>query len=391
MGSLQKPRAAIVQHFFPHYRRAVIETLARSERVAFTFLGDDHEYLRSIEPAQLSSAVAFEIAPTHHLWGPFMWQWRAITIAFDARFDTVVFHPVPHWPCTWLGAALSRLMGKRVVFWGQGMLAPPRGLNGLIRRALNALPHAHLLYGHRAKQILMTLGWAPERLQVIYNSLDLEAQQRARANVSAERILAVRGELFGDESTPIVACPSRLITMRKLDQLIQAVAVLRSGGCPAAIVLIGDGPARDALAILAGELGVPVHFEGACYDEARIAELLMASSVVASPGRTGLTVMHGLAYGVPVVSHDDPDDQAPEGEAIIPGVTGSTFVKDNAQSLASALAPWLKRGGVDPATKAACIGIIERFWNPDYQRRAIERIVCGQSADDLFDARATES
>jgi hypothetical protein len=30
---------------------------------------------------------------------------------------------------------------------------------------------------------------------------------------------------------------------------------------------------------------------------------------------------------------------------------------------------------------------MDRFWNPTYQRRAIERAVCGEFADDLFDVR----
>jgi hypothetical protein len=31
--------------------------------------------------------------------------------------------------------------------------------------------------------------------------------------------------------------------------------------------------------------------------------------------------------------------------------------------------------------------LLERFWNPEYQRRAIERAVLGLEADDLFDAK----
>jgi hypothetical protein len=41
----------------------------------------------------------------------------------------------------------------------------------------------------------------------------------------------------------------------------------------------------------------------------------------------------------------------------------------------------------DPATAAACRSVVERFWNPGYQRCAIERAVLGQPADDLFDRR----
>jgi len=382
-----RPRVAVVYHFFPHYRRAVVEALAGSTVAEFTFIGDDHEYLGSVEPAALGPDVRFELAPTHRLGGTFMWQWKAFTIAFDRRFDTLIFHPVPHWPCTWMGAIAARLMGKRVLFWGQALLAPPRGLNGFVRRALNALPHEHLLYGRRAKALLMQLGWDASKLHVIHNSLDFVRQSALRGTIDHDRLVKVREELFGDATVPVVACPSRLIAMRRLDLLIDALAQLAARGRRAHVLLIGDGPERARLEALASELGVRAHFEGACYDEARLAELIMASNVVASPGRVGLTVIHALTYGVPVVSHSDPSDQAPEWEAIVPGVSGGYFEPGSVEALADALDPWLARPMDDPATASACRSVVERFWNPGYQRWAIERAVLGRPADDLFDRR----
>lgn len=377
-----RPSVAVVQHFYPHYRRAVLEALAASEVAEFTFIGDDHEYLRSIEPATLGPGVRFELAPTHRMGGPFMWQWRAFTIAFDRRFDTIIFHPVPHWPCTWLGAIAARVMGKRVLFWGHGWLSKPRGSKGLARRLLLGLPHGHLLYGRIAKGHGVALGWDPAVLHVLHNSLDLAQQQEVRASLTPADRSRVRTALFGDASLPVVNCTSRMIPMRKLDQLVRAMALLRERGRPAALLLVGDGPERGALERLASDLMVPTRFEGACYDERRIAERLWASNVTVVPGRVGLTAIHSLAYGVPVVSHDDPDDQAPEWEAILPGVTGAHFRKDSIESLADAIEPWIVLAEPPASVRQACIGLIERSWNPGFQRTVIERAVCGAPADD---------
>jgi hypothetical protein len=139
--------------------------------------------------------------------------------------------------------------------------------------------------------------------------------------------------------------------------------------------------------VQAKRLGVRVHFEGACYDEARLGALIMSSNVTVSPGKTGLTAVHSIGYGIPVVSHDDPDDQGPEYEAIIPGRTGSLYRRGDVASLAEAIKPWLAGAVTDPKVREACIAFVDRFWNPAYQRRAIERAVCGAPADDLFDRR----
>lgn len=382
-----RPQVAVIYHFFPHYRRAIVELLARSTCADFTFIGDDHEYLHSIEPAKLSSAVKFQLAPTHHMGGPFMWQWGAFTACLNPKWDTVIMHAVPHWPCTWMGALAARLLGKRVFFWGHGYISRPRGLKGLVRRLFYALPHQHMFYGRLSKAYALDCGWPPEKLHVIFNSMDLEEQVAARNAVGATRPSDVRRTLFGEDRTPVVVCTTRLIAMRRLDLLIDALAELRRRGLVANLILVGDGPERQRLEAQAKASDVRVHFEGACYDERRIAELVTASNVTVAPSRIGLTATHSMTYGVPVVTHDDSDDQGPEWEAIIPGKTGSLYTRGSVASLADAIAHWIRTPFPTEQTRRECLGLIEKLWNPDYQRRAIERAVCGKPADDLFHLR----
>jgi len=384
-----RPNVVVIYHFYPHYRKPVVEALARSRRANFTFVGDDHEYLHSIEPAKLSSNVRFRLAPTHHLLGPFMWQWGAIRWAVRREFDTVVMHAVPHWPCTWIGGLLARMLGKRVFFWGHGYLTRPRGLKGLLRRLFYAVPTDHLFYSRLSKAYALETGWPPDRLHVIYNSLDTAKQRDIREAWTPAQRQALRERLFGDASVPVIGCTSRLIPMRRLHELLEAVALLRERGMRANVLLVGDGPERERLERLAAELGLQVHFEGACYDENRIGALIMSCNVTVSPGKTGLTAVHSIGYGVPVVSHGDPDDQGPEWEAIIPGRTGSHFRVGDVASLAQAIEPWLRTPETDPEIRRACIALVDRLWNPAYQCRAIERAVCGQPADDLMEGGQT--
>ncbi|NBQ13615.1 MAG: glycosyltransferase [Proteobacteria bacterium] len=379
----RKPRVVVIYHFYPHYRKPIVEALARSESVDFTFVGDDHEYLNSIQPSKFSDRVKFRLARTHRLIGPFMWQWGAITWAIRPGFDIVIMHPVAHWPCTWIGAILARLIGREVMFWGHGYLYEPKGLKGLVRRAFNALPTSHLFYGRISKAIAINNGWEPERLHVIYNSLDTDAQAKILSRLTPDRISTVRKAMFGTDAMPLVCCTSRLIQVRRLDLLVQAMGILRKRGLEAGLVLVGDGPERAKLESMARGSGLPVHFEGETYDEERIAELVASCNVTVAPGKVGLTAIHSMAYGVPVVTHDDYADQMPEFEAVIPGKTGSFFKHGSVESLADAMEPWLKTHAPDPAVRDACIGIVRRFWNVDYQQRAIERAVLGMPADDI--------
>ena len=135
--------------------------------------------------------------------------------------------------------------------------------------------------------------------------------------------------------------------------LVSALGKLARIGHRVNLILVGDGPEMRSLRELAEREGVNVHFEGANYDEHRIAELVIASTVTVAPGKVGLTAMHSMAYGVPVISHSDADDQMPEWEAIKPGGTGGYFKSNDLDDLADSIRTWTRSPFPDPAVKQA--------------------------------------
>ena len=48
--------------------------------------------------------------------------------------------------------------------------------------------------------------------------------------------------------------------------------------------------------------------------------------ITVSPDKVGLTAIHSMAYGRPVITHDNMDRQGPEVEAVIPGRTDQGIV-----------------------------------------------------------------
>lgn len=65
-----------------------------------------------------------------------------------------------------------------------------------------------------------------------------------------------------------------------------------------------------------------IWFYGACYDEIKNAALIYNADLCVSPGNVGLTAMHSMVFGTPVITHNDFKWQMPEFEAIEPGKTG---------------------------------------------------------------------
>jgi glycosyltransferase involved in cell wall biosynthesis len=130
-----------------------------------------------------------------------------------------------------------------------------------------------------------------------------------------------------------------------------------------------------ALERLAAERGVALHLFGACHDEESLGQMIYHADCTVSPGKVGLTAMHSLMYGTPVVTHGDFDAQMPEVEAIEPGRTGAFFRRGDAQDLAAAIARWLDAPVPRAHVRAAARAAIRAKWTPQGQARIIEQAV----------------
>ncbi|MBF6330654.1 glycosyltransferase [Nocardia transvalensis] len=120
----------------------------------------------------------------------------------------------------------------------------------------------------------------------------------------------LRAELGGTRYPLLVHC-GRLSVEKRVDRSIEAVDALRRDGVDARLIVVGDGPRRDALQRRARALaplrdGRPaVHFTGFVDDRTRLATLLASADVSLAPGpheTFGLAALEALAAGTPVVA-----------------------------------------------------------------------------------------
>lgn len=377
----RRRRVAVVYHFFPHYRAGVMKALQRDECNDYLFVGDRRDPEGAIKACD-SSQFNFLYAPCTILFGPLLWQRGILRLAWSCQVDAMIFLGNANFLSTWLAAALARMRGKRVLFWTHGWLSEEQGTKAVFRTLFYRLADGLLLYGRRAKAIAARRGFSSSRLYVVFNSLDYEAQQAARAAMSDAQLMKIREDLFpNNPGVPVLICTSRLTALRGLEHLIEAMRYLRDRDIRSNLLLVGDGPERMKLENLADRFGVPVHFYGACYDERRLAELIMAANVTVAPGQVGLTAIHSLAYGTPVITHGDADHQMPEWEAIMPGVTGDYFRRGDVEDLARVLGRWCRRAWPDPGLSRRCIDIVDRLYNPQYQSRVIGQAVAGEPCE----------
>ena len=99
------------------------------------------------------------------------------------------------------------------------------------------------------------------------------------------------------------------------------------------------------------------------------------SAVCVSPGNVGLTAIHSLTFGCPVITHDNFTMQMPEFEAIKEGVTGSFFKENDPKDLTSKIEFWIGKNEEErELVRTEAFKEIDRKWNVDSQIETLKNL-----------------
>ena len=375
-----RPTVAIVYHFLPHYRAGIFLTLLDSTKFNYIFVAGSNDLAPTIPEWHVPDQTRLVQARCRWIFKPWFFQSGLAKLALRKDLAAIIYLGAPHSISTWYSAVLAKLTGKTVLFWTHGWTETNGWLHEAVKKRFMCLADLVLLYGQRAKTLGEKQGVSPDRMLVIYNSLNYNQQKQLRQNLVDDDLGDLRLHMFGDRDSPYAICTARLTRECNLELLLSAQALLRKTNKLVNVVLVGDGPDRDTLERHAKRDSLPVLFVGACYDELTLARLIRAANVTVSPGKIGLTAIHSLTYGTPVITHDDPSHQGPEVEAIIAGHNGDLFRRGDAEDLARLLWKWSSVNWFDSEVRARCYEVVEEHYNPASQAQVIESALSRERA-----------
>lgn len=366
---------ALVCKLMPLYRLPVFHELSKiNENYEFTCFSDTKEQGGiAIIPWSFANNISAGginwIKTSNYFYIPerLLWQTGIIKRIISSKYKYFIFEgAVLHLP-TWLFAILCRIFGKKALFWTHGFKGQDKGLKKYIRTSYFKLAHALLLYGDYSKKIMIENGFDESKIFVIYNSLDSTKQFNLLNAYSSSFIRNEKTKLFKNPELFTAIFIGRLVKEKNIDFLLNAVKDLSNKGLPINCIIIGDGPELDSIRnfISTNHFESRIHLTGALYDEKEIYKYFEMSQLMISPGNVGLNCLHSLAYGVPVLTHNNIKFHGPEVEAIKPGETGILFEYNNYNDFILILNKWIGMKINKEDIKNKCHKVIRSQYNPN--------------------------
>lgn len=291
-----------------------------------------------------------------------------VKLLFNKHYKTYFLVGEPRNMAIWLFVLIKRLFfyDKKVYFWCHGWYGKESYTEAFIKKIVYKCASGIFTYGEYAKNLMIKEGFDGAKIHPIHNSLDYEKQLSLRQNIKQTNCYK---DYFKTEY-PVLIFIGRLTEIKRLDMLIESIRELRDNGENYNLVFVGDGPVKNALQAIAQKYNLTdrIWFYGACYDEKQNAELIYNADLCVAPGNVGLTAIHSMMFGTPVISHNNFKFQMPEFEAIKPNITGEFFQYQNNKSLSDTISQWFKMHKNERnLIRENCFKEIDSYWNPNYQ------------------------
>ncbi|MCC6951045.1 MAG: glycosyltransferase family 4 protein [Phycisphaerales bacterium] len=340
LAARQTVRVVLTQPTLTKYRVPVFRELAARPGIDLLVVHGEETNMPTAKPDGFRTQL---VPLRERVMGSEAFRWHDAQIDFCTKdkADVVLLSWSTRYLSLLPGLIKARWNGVRTVLWGHGYSKAETRLRDRTRATLASLADALLFYNHTAAQMYIDSGYAPpEQLFVALNTIDQAPIRSVRDAWLAEPArLAEFQKANGLEGRPVVLFVSRLQPWNRTDMLIRAAAALRAKHPGLCVAIVGDGPASDPLRALARELRLDdtVKFTGAIYGEDQLAPWFLSAHAFCYPANIGLSLIHALIYGVPVVTSREQRAQNPEIEAFRDGENGLGFPQDDLEGMTAAL------------------------------------------------------
>lgn len=305
-------KVSIIQREIPHYRIRFFEELYAQGRLQNLEI----QVYTGAPPIQVASSPAFpyRVLPVRYFRKKHSGScWMHGLEKAIAGSDIVVAPQELQCltvPYLW---AKRRRICTSWIWWGHGYnfqasvrSSAATNIKEAIKRFMTRRADGLITYTEGGADYWRKQGLPEDRVIPYHNTIDVEGLRKAGADIPKEQLMELRHNL-GIEGKRVLLFSGRLYADKKVDFLLMAFALLKKSYSDVALLIIGDGEERDKLEQLAKQLELQdVHFLGEVVDPKGTAAYFSLADLLVIPGLVGLALVHGFAFGLPLITTDFP-------------------------------------------------------------------------------------
>ena len=379
-----KKRCAIFTNIAPLYSRALWYELTSSKDVEYTFYSS-REGFSGIKTINIDESKTINeegnlnwlFLKNIFIGNILIYQSGIISKCLRTDFDAYILYGEMHNISNWVAALICKVRKKPLLFWGHGLYGNEKNIKKVLRILYYKIADYHLVYGNRSRSIMIDSGFRSNKVFTVYNSLDFDNHRLLYQKKNVNDLEKQKQKLFPlDSKLPVIIFIGRLTKEKKISYLLEAINLSKNKGYKYNCLIVGGGDELETLKHLTESLGIrdSVCFYGPSYDENINSKFIMLSESCVSPGNVGLTAIHSLSLGTPVITHGNILNQGPEVESVIQNVTGLYFEENNIASLSDVIDDMiLNKKKIKMET--TCIEQVTKYWNPKNQVAIFDQVV----------------
>jgi glycosyltransferase involved in cell wall biosynthesis len=356
-------KICLIYNYAHHYRTDIFCLLDKEFSIDFVF-GDKYLDVKKMDYSLLDNFKK-EVKNKVLFKKPIYYQTGVLRLFFEKQYSSYLMLGETICVSTWLMLFLCKIFNKKIYFWSHGWYGKESFFRRSIKKIFFSLPDGTFLYNNHSRNLMIKHNFNKNKLHVIYNSLSYDTQLKERSKIKESKIFKNK---FNNTNKNLIFI-GRLTKVKKLHLLIEALNILKNRSKHYNLIFIGQGESKQELINLVKKLNLSdvVWFYGASYNEAELSNLIYNADLCVSPGNVGLTAIHSLTYGTPVITHNNFNYQMPEFESIEVNKTGLFFNFDDITSLSNNIELWFDQNLNRNQIREACYKVIDTKFNPYYQ------------------------
>jgi len=327
-----KKKIILLAPVLSHYRKDVYDQFTSSEEFDFIFVGGkEYQNIKSIDNLKGKKFPYWSFFLFNH---KFYYLKGAIKYIYKTKPEIIISSGVDfHLIHTLILFFIYRIiLRKKFIWWSQGTKGHQGKIGWVVRKIMYKCASGILLYSKAGYENLLKMNMKPERLKIVGNCLNREDYGFLNHDMNKES--------KSDKPFNILFA-GRLTPKARLEVLLKSLKSINQKGIEDfKCTIIGNGEMERYTDMVHDlQLHDQVVFLGALYGKDAHKYFLEADLFV-YPGGIGLSVLHALSFGLPVITTDNYALHFPEIELLKKDFNGDLYKDNDEHDLAEKIAEW---------------------------------------------------